>query len=480
MNNPSVRTEGIQVGRTRARVSTSRSKIADPEPLNQRLLYCPRQREAARLIVEHAGPIVGERVHPIRQCVVVHRNQQVRADRIRQFHPREEVQTLIPRPGHDDPRAMLGQQVAEFERHTQIRLSLPEPGWTSGTARRVARIDYDHQTLKWVARIDRRRPADLEHKLVPDPAGSISPHRRLQLKGDRHFVGRFLQPANIPEIGVGRSVPSPVDVAHRIVESEHQLVLTLLDPKRHPLRHRNTQRQAIGRRSERDRGNRPARCRRPRGKWEGVRDGDPGLLIVGESNPEIVAEPSTDHRAGARGKEPVIGGTGTSSPHRQAVGVALRSGVIVELDQLRDRIEQCQAQRPADTGGVATDDGFEHHTIAARRFAGSPARRRDCHATGWRGLLAAPIAQEWTGRGSQRHSPYRTDVSVGASGNDKIRGVAVERQNARCDIGRTGVRSQRHYRSPRQEQPNRGPLGRTNAERQVLVCRPPRPAGWAH
>ena len=77
MNIASVRMEGIQVGRTRARspLPTPRSRRASR--LTRAACTAMANGGAPRLVVEDAGAAVGEGVHPVGEGVVVDGNEQV-------------------------------------------------------------------------------------------------------------------------------------------------------------------------------------------------------------------------------------------------------------------------------------------------------------------------------------------------------------------------------------------------------------------
>ena len=92
---PSVSTDGIQVARTSARsprpMPRSRGRAGGPAPPGSPR----RERHAAGLVVEDAGAVVGERVHPVGQRVVVDRDQQLGARAARRTATRGQRSTAL-------------------------------------------------------------------------------------------------------------------------------------------------------------------------------------------------------------------------------------------------------------------------------------------------------------------------------------------------------------------------------------------------
>ena len=111
-------------------VASADAEVTHAQPADQRVLHGARERDAPGLVVVHAAAAVGERVHPVRQRVVVDRDQHLGVGPLGQIDAGPEVERNVGGAGEQHPGAVGFQQRLERLRDRaellQVCFRLPE------------------------------------------------------------------------------------------------------------------------------------------------------------------------------------------------------------------------------------------------------------------------------------------------------------------------------------------------------------------
>src|SRR4029077_11937616 len=124
----------------------------------------PRERRAARVEVVHAGPIVGERVHSIRQRVRMDRYQYVGVVQLGKMSAGIQIDRRRVRARQENSRSRGFDQALHLEGDGQSGDRLPKAGWAGGAERWMARIDHDGPAAQRMVAPDLRGGGGLEEK----------------------------------------------------------------------------------------------------------------------------------------------------------------------------------------------------------------------------------------------------------------------------------------------------------------------------
>ena len=210
MKSPSVRTDGIQVGPHQGQVAPPDPQVAHAEPADQLALDRAGEGDAARVVVVDAGAVVGERIHPVGQRIVVDRDQEVGARALRQHRPGARDRRRCPSVRVMRTLAPASSSSCSSPERRSPRLAsasrrpvgpvAPPGGWPGSTAISRPRSGCRRRRS--------RRPTDVEQQVAPIPAGVIAPDRLAQSSkpsGDLLAAGPGPRPRGAPASRPSRS-----------------------------------------------------------------------------------------------------------------------------------------------------------------------------------------------------------------------------------------------------------------------------------
>ncbi len=254
--------------------------------------------------VVHAGSVILEGVDPVREGVVVDRDQYVRVGHLGAPGPIVEADRTSIRSREQGPSALAFQEPFEPVSHGQVGIALVESGRAAGARRRVAGIDGHRATPQGVIPIDGGRPAHHEHQGSGLVANVVAPRRRCQVQVEDIAVGADLFPARPAQQPILRPVPQPIGITVGPIEGERHPAIRHIDcvwdrplhadPRLHMRRHAAQANRAHASAAQRLEAGQPDRLVR----------GDPGLGDRIQRDAHLIAAPPGDTSPSALSPHP--------------------------------------------------------------------------------------------------------------------------------------------------------------------------------
>ena len=428
------------------------AQVPQPRRALQFALDLPREVGGVRVEVVHTRAVVPERVHAVRERIVVDGHEEGANGGLGGERPRVQRDGGVVVAGHDDARAGPLERIAEGQRDVQVgyRLGERRGAGCAAFAAAVPGIHDDEEAFQRGGGIDGRRPADPDGEAGVGPARVPAPGLRTQVEGEAVDAVLLLAPLRAVQEGIegaeADARPVPLDGA---VQQDVHPPLTLLDVQGHAARDGEEHVEVRGVVRDADVADDRGGRRRSGRLQQHLATGDPRIEGRAQAHPQLAAAlPGERQLRAVRPEE--VGCRARRRPRDDNhVRLARRSGVVRDPHRRSRGIHDREVQWKRRARGVVAEDELD--------------------ARGW--AVAAPAARGGSVRGHTRfgvvqraddgrlelcvRGPERTRREVAAVLRPARRGLGRPRDRVHAGLApRAGaLLQQRHARAVRQHEP---------------------------